>query len=186
MVFVRVREHDAGEVLALLDQIADVGQDQIDARQMLFAGERHAEIDGEPLRVRPSPEAVDRQIHADLADAAERREHQFLFRLRHAQAPPKPEHFAGGDGRKPVRPAQQQPSRLVEPFKAAGEFAFRQPHADVLAEPGGAREPIGADRREPSPRCHCASRRCIAGASAVEQTLRRDHARRPAARSVAG
>ena len=49
MILVRVGEHDAGEVVALLDQIADVGQDQIDAGQMLFRGERHAEIDRQPV-----------------------------------------------------------------------------------------------------------------------------------------
>ena len=80
MILVRVGEHDADEILALLDQIADVGQDQIDAGQMLLAGERHAEIDREPLAAALVAEAVERQVHADLADAAERREHQFLLR----------------------------------------------------------------------------------------------------------
>ncbi len=48
MIFVRVGEHQAGEIFALLHQIADVGQDQIDARQVLFGRKRHAEIDREP------------------------------------------------------------------------------------------------------------------------------------------
>ena len=81
MILMRVGEHQAGEVFALLHQIADVGQDQIDARQMLFRGERHAEIDRQPLAVALVAQAVDRQVHADLADAAERREHQFLLAL---------------------------------------------------------------------------------------------------------
>ena len=79
MVLVRVGEHDAGEVLALLDQIADVGQDEVDAGQMLFRGEGDAEIDRQPLPAPLGAEPVDRQVHADLADAAERREHQFLL-----------------------------------------------------------------------------------------------------------
>ena len=40
MVLVGVGEDDAGEVAALLDQIADVRQDQIDARQVLLLRER--------------------------------------------------------------------------------------------------------------------------------------------------
>ena len=40
--------------------------------------ERDAEIDREPVARRCVAEAVDRQIHADLADAAERRENQFV------------------------------------------------------------------------------------------------------------
>ena len=81
MILMRVGEHQAGEVFPLRHQIADVGQDQIDARQMLFRGKRHAEIDREPLAAALVAEAVDRQIHADFADAAERREHQFLCGL---------------------------------------------------------------------------------------------------------
>ena len=77
MILVRVRQHQADKAFALFDEIADVGQDQIDAGQVLFRRERDAEIDREPLAV-----ALD-------ADAAERREHQ-LLRSRHRQAPPIP------------------------------------------------------------------------------------------------
>src|SRR6185437_13491818 len=89
MILVRMREHQAGDIFALLHQIADVGQDQVDARQLLFAGKRHAEVDREPGARAPVAEPVDRQVHADLADAAERREHEFLGGPGHAQAPPK-------------------------------------------------------------------------------------------------
>ena len=78
MILVRVGEHDAGEILALLDEIANVGQDQIDAGQMLLGGERHAEIDRKPGSAALVAEPIDRQVHADLADAAERRKHQLL------------------------------------------------------------------------------------------------------------
>ena len=83
MVLVRVREHDAENVFALLDQIADVRQDQIDARQVV-AGEGHAEIDDDPLPAAFVAEAVEREIHADLADPAERRKDEFVARARHA------------------------------------------------------------------------------------------------------
>ena len=80
MILMRMGNHQAGEVLALRHQKADVGKNQIDARQVLFRGKRHAEIDRQPLAVALVAEPVDRQVHADLADAAERREHQFLLR----------------------------------------------------------------------------------------------------------
>ena len=83
MVLVGVGEHDAGEVAALLDQIADVRQDQIDARQVLLLRERHADIDDQPGALARVAKPVDRQIHADLADAAERREHELAVRTGH-------------------------------------------------------------------------------------------------------
>ncbi len=55
MILMRMGEDDAGEVLALLDQIADVGQDEIDAGQMLLGGEGHAEIDRQPAPLRSGP-----------------------------------------------------------------------------------------------------------------------------------
>ena len=55
MILMRVGEHEPGKILALLHQIADVGQDQIDAGQMLFGGERHAEIDRQPGACCASP-----------------------------------------------------------------------------------------------------------------------------------
>ncbi len=59
MVFMRVGEHQAGEVFPFLDQIADVGKNQIDARQMLFRGKRHAEIDRQPLAAALVAQPVD-------------------------------------------------------------------------------------------------------------------------------
>ncbi len=56
MVLMRVGEDQTGKILAFLHQITDVGENQIDAGQLFFRGERHAEIDGQPHeRVRPSP-----------------------------------------------------------------------------------------------------------------------------------
>ena len=81
-----MREHQAYQVLPLLLQERDVRHDQVDARQMLFVAERDAEIDREQASLVPVAEAVDRQVHADLADAPERREGQFV-RPRHQAAP---------------------------------------------------------------------------------------------------
>ncbi len=55
MVFMAVREHEADDVAPLLDQIADVGQDQIDAGQVLFRRKGDAAIDDQPLTPPPSP-----------------------------------------------------------------------------------------------------------------------------------
>jgi hypothetical protein len=46
----------------------------------------HAEVDREPGALMAVAEAVDRQVHADLADAAERRKGQFI-RSRHQVVP---------------------------------------------------------------------------------------------------
>ena len=79
VVFVGVGQHEANEVAAFLDQKADVRQNQIDAGQMLLGGERNAAIDNEPLPPSPVTNAVDREIHPDLADAAKRREHKLAL-----------------------------------------------------------------------------------------------------------
>ena len=86
MVFMGVGQHQANQVLPLFFQKADVGHDQVDARQMLLVAEGHAEIDRQPGPLMAVAEAIDRQVHADLADAAERRKGQFI-RTRHQTAP---------------------------------------------------------------------------------------------------
>src|SRR6266851_2592439 len=86
MVFVGMGQHQADEILALLFEKADIGHDQIDARQMLLVAKRHAEIDREPGALVAVAKTVDRQVHADLANAAERRKGQFI-RSRHQAAP---------------------------------------------------------------------------------------------------
>src|SRR5262245_5742225 len=84
MVFVGVRQHEAHQVLALLLEEGNVGHDQIDARQMFLVTEGDAEIDGEPGSLMPVAEAVDRQVHGDLANAGERRKGQLVRPGHHA------------------------------------------------------------------------------------------------------
>ena len=86
MIFVSVRQHEAKQVFSLLFEKADVRHDQVDAGQVLLVAEGDAEIDREPGSLMAVAEAVDRQVHADLADAAERRKGQ-LVRPRHQLAP---------------------------------------------------------------------------------------------------
>src|SRR6266478_222591 len=86
MVFVGMGQHQSDQVVALFFEERDVGHDQIDAGQMLLIAEGHAEIDREPGALLAVAQAIDRQVHADLADAAERRKGQFI-RPRHQAAP---------------------------------------------------------------------------------------------------
>src|SRR5215472_8904502 len=78
MVLVRVGEHDAGKVSPLFQEIADVGIDQIDARKMLFAGERDPEINDNPAPAILLAEPVNCEIHPDLADTTQGREHKLV------------------------------------------------------------------------------------------------------------
>ena len=82
MILMGVGEHEAEKVAALLHQIADVGQDEIDAGQRIV-GKGDAEIDRDPLPAVLVAEAVDREIHADLADPAKRRENELIGGAQH-------------------------------------------------------------------------------------------------------
>ena len=71
MVLMGMSDDDRLELAAqLLDEI-DVGQDEIDARQ-LRSRKGHAAIDHDPLPVLGGAIAVECEVHADFANAAER------------------------------------------------------------------------------------------------------------------
>ena len=78
MILMGVRQHQPGKVLPLLLQESNVRHDQVNAGQMLLVTEGDSEIDRKPGALMPVAEAIDRQVHADLADAAERREGQLI------------------------------------------------------------------------------------------------------------
>src|ERR1700691_4273619 len=80
MVFVSMRQHQTDEVLSLLDEIADVRQDEVDTRQMLLGGKGNAAVDDQPRPLSAVAETVDRKVHSDFADAAERGKYQFWIR----------------------------------------------------------------------------------------------------------
>ena len=134
MILMRVGEHQAGEVFALFHQIADVGQNQIDAGQMLLRRERHAEVDREPGAAALVADAVDRQVHADLADAAQRREHQFLCARAMVSAPPKPKTSPAVTVVSAAGLLEQQSPGLIEPLEAARNLALRQSHLQRLRQ----------------------------------------------------
>src|SRR5437016_5188904 len=95
MILVPMREHEPEEILSFLDQKADIGEDEVDAGEIL-AGERDAEIDRDPLPAPLVAEPIDREIHADLAGPAERREDKLVGSDRHQLSP------LGGAGGKPA------------------------------------------------------------------------------------
>ena len=72
VVFVPVRENDAADVLAVLDQVGNVGDDDVHAEQFGF-GEHQAGVDDDDV---VSP-ADGHAVHAELAQSAERNNMQF-------------------------------------------------------------------------------------------------------------
>ena len=86
MVLMSMGQHQADQVLALFFEKADIRHDQIDAGQMLLVTKGYTEIDGQPGALMAVAKSIDRQVHADFADAAERRKGQFV-RSRHQTAP---------------------------------------------------------------------------------------------------
>ncbi len=82
MVLMRMGEQEAGEIVLFLGEEADVGKNDVDARLGL-AAEGHAHVDDQPVAVPLAAIAVEVEIHADLANAAERHEDELgLFSVR--------------------------------------------------------------------------------------------------------
>ena len=73
VVLVRVREDEPGQVLVPFLDEGGIGHEHIDTGQTRI-GVRHAEVDHQPA---PGV-AVEIEVHADLAGAAERQEIEFL------------------------------------------------------------------------------------------------------------
>src|SRR6516162_1058944 len=82
MVLMSVRQHEPNQIIPLFFKKADVRHDQVDAGQMLLIAKRDAQIYGKPGPLVAIAEPIDRQVHSDLADPAERRKGQFI-RPRH-------------------------------------------------------------------------------------------------------
>ena len=75
MVLVAVSQDDPGKPLLLVLDELEVGQDELDPG-IVGIGEGQAEVDHDPL----AAAAVEIDVHADLARAAERAEKQFFTR----------------------------------------------------------------------------------------------------------
>jgi hypothetical protein len=77
MVLMGVGDDDAEQVGALFDDVAQVGQDDVDAGR-LGTGEGQAAIDQNPFPPPFRAEPVERGVHADLAEAAEGNEDELI------------------------------------------------------------------------------------------------------------
>ena len=78
VVLVRVRDQHAGEVGTVLLDEAHIGQDHVDAGIELALGKRDPAIDHEPPARLGGTIAVEVEVHADLAEAAERHEYELV------------------------------------------------------------------------------------------------------------
>ena len=172
MVLVAVGEDEADDVAPLLDQIADVRQDEIDAGQMLFGREGHAAIDDEPFAPPAVADAVDREIHPDLADAAERREHELA--LSHQSTCPAVGGRMGGGApasgnTSPAVIACKPPSARRSSNRPCSSSASKRPKNSRpesrtrISPPMPAARAIQSARMaaKPAPCAHCASRSTI-------------------------
>ena len=84
MIFMGVRQHQTDNIAAFLDQITNIRKNKLDPGKII-AGKRNAEIDRKPPPLPLGAKTIERQIHADLADAAERRENELIGGWRHAR-----------------------------------------------------------------------------------------------------
>jgi hypothetical protein len=63
--------------VTFFDQVANIGEDEVDPRQ-LVPGKRDTEVNDNPPPATRIADAVESEVHADLADSTERREDEFL------------------------------------------------------------------------------------------------------------
>src|SRR5690348_15369864 len=117
---------------------------------MLFGGKRHPAIDNDPLPAPLVAEAVDREVHPDLADAAEACEYQLV--LRHGSARPaniEREHIAGRYcGQAALGPLEHEPAGLIKANETTPDFGIAVAHHNRLADAPRMAEPIATDRGE--------------------------------------
>ena len=146
MIFMGVGYDDAAQpVQPFLDE-GDVRQDEIDARQVR-PRKRHAAINHDPFAMPLRAVAVETEIHADLADTAERQKYEAVFgavghgvlqsgfnrkrlRLKYAEY-----------ALSPVQAEENRPRRC----RQSGLQAFRRANAPGWADPS--REPPCASPR---------------------------------------
>ena len=77
MVFVAVRQEDGFDFALVFEQVADVGDDDVDAEQFVV-GEHHAGIDDDD----GSAAAERHHVHAKFAESAQRNNFERLIRHR--------------------------------------------------------------------------------------------------------
>ena len=70
MILMTVGQPQSPQIIALFFKKRDIWKDQVDAGQMFFVTERNAKIDRKPASLMAIAKTIDRQVHADLTDAA--------------------------------------------------------------------------------------------------------------------
>src|SRR3954447_8716753 len=165
VIFMRMREHEPRKVAPVLDQERDVRHDQVDAGQVV-ARERHAEINRHPGALSTIAEAVERKIHPDLADSAERREEEFGGHQTCTGAGKISPAVIGSSwpagSRNIRRPVSSSDSNLPVSSRLASRTTMSPP---IPAACDSHSERMVA---KPAPRPHCASRTIIAPESAAK------------------
>ena len=192
MVLVRVGEHDAGDVAPLLDR--DSG---CPGRTRSMPGRFSSLANDTPtstisqVRLRCVAEPVEREVHADLADAAERREHQFACCghrscLRPAPASTSPAATVSHcRRRRGAEPSGRSASMALETARRSVAVAGLR-RGSVLPMPAARDEPVGCGSRRSPRRGSIARAAPPSSAESASNTLS-GVARTPAAaRSVAG
>ena len=174
MILVRVGQHDAGDVAPLLHEIADVRQDQVDAGQVLLAGERHADVDDQPgaaplrRRARRSRDSCRSRRRRRAARTRARCDRPLLI-----ASPPTNTSPAATVCIVPSGKAEHQAARFVDGFELAGKLAIARLDADRLAEPAARASQSARIAAKPAPRFHCARRATIARRQRREQAFGR-------------
>ena len=168
---------------------AEIGHDEINAGQLL-AGKGDAEVDHQPLARACGPIAVKGAIHADLAQAAERREYKLAV-VRHLgsalrRVRSRPERRRRGvrsrrktevgrlDPLEPALGAQEQATALIDPFENALAPAGAAFDRDALAKTEGAIDPVRANAVERLSSAPRVDRRVKPPGETFEQSARAD------------
>ena len=150
MVLVRVGDDDSDQILLRLLDKAEIGHDEIDAGQVL-ACKGHAEIDHQPLARVCGPVAVKGAIHADLAQAAERGEHELAVVRHLGSALPRLRSRKAAGGGRPIeaRELRSAASMLSSP---RSERMSRRPPASIPSKtPSRRPPPLSIATRWPRP-----------------------------------
>ena len=162
VVLVSVGDDDPNQILLRLLDEAEIGHDQIDAGQVL-AGKRHPKVDHQPLTRVSGPVAVKRTIHADLAQAAERGEHELAVVRHLGSALPRLQSRCGLgvrsrreaevgrlDALEPALGTHEQATGSIDPLEDALAPAAAALDRDALAKTVDAVKPSGANTIERS------------------------------------
>src|SRR5262245_27535090 len=194
MILVRMGQHEAEEIVPFFHEMANVRHDEIDAGQRLV-GKSNAKIDRDPLPALLVAEAINREIHANLAGAAKRREHEFIGGAHVASSGHGALVETDGGSRKtsPAAMVMVPPSGKPRTRPPDSSRASKRPATSCSARRNRTLSPTPAARasqsarmvEKPSPAFHCASRPSILTDSAPNSMAGATVAP-AAARSVAG